>query len=315
MMGHNQGPPLDDVPEIPLGPKTGIYAEHMDPTKVNPTTGTNDIWHARAMGYTKDGEPWSAALTPQQHAFLDAETVKAVGRMNEKAVGGRTDWTPGEVQAAPWVTGKARGLKQQRPSLTDEEAMAEAIKSYPENFDKYTFNQTYELTPGVMTGHRPDIATGTQQLKEAYANDPRIQWTDPDKRDIINEALGIWQRPTQRATGLYTPPGGQPEVNPGFVARPVVGIESGGTGVRPRDLATMKGVQAFRASWTRREPGPARCRFCTPRQGKRAASTSRPDDDRRCRRAHARRADGSCKPRANHTASARSSTTAQADRC
>lgn len=247
MMGHNQGPPLDDVPKIPLGKKTGIYGGHMDPTAVNPTTGTNDIWHARAWGYTKDGKPWSDALTPQQHAFLDAETVKAVGRMNEQAVGGRTDWTPGEVQASPWVTGKARGLKQQRPSLSEEEAMAEAIKSYPDHFDKYTFNQTYELTPGVMTGHRPDIAQGTQQLKEAYANEPRRQWTDTNQRDIINDALGLYQRPTQRATGLYTPPGGQPEINPGFVARPMVGLEAGGAGVKPRDLAAMEKAQAFRA--------------------------------------------------------------------
>lgn len=246
MMGHNQGPPLDDVPKIPLGKKTGIYGGHMDPTAVDPTTGTNDIWHARAWGYTKDGKPWSDALTPQQHAFLDAETVKAVGRMNEQAAGGRTDWTPGEVQAAPWVVGKARGLMKQR-DLSYEEAVAEAIKSYPDYFNKYTFNQTYELTPGVMTGHRPDISGGTQELKRAYADNPRTQWTDANQRDVINDALGLYQRPTQRATGLYTPPGGQPEVNPGFVARPMVGLKSGGEGVKPRDLVAMEKAQAFRA--------------------------------------------------------------------
>ena len=79
----------DTDTSIPLGAKTGIYGQHLDPTRSSPTTGTNDIWHARAFNYrTPEGDPWDRALTPQQHAFMDAETVLAVDRANKAKLAG-----------------------------------------------------------------------------------------------------------------------------------------------------------------------------------------------------------------------------------
>ena len=72
-----------------------------------PTTGTNDIWHARGFGYTnKDGGTFSRALSAQEHRFLDYETMLAVARARDRNLGGRSDWKAGEIQAAPWVAGK-----------------------------------------------------------------------------------------------------------------------------------------------------------------------------------------------------------------
>jgi hypothetical protein len=51
--------------DIKQGPKTDIYQTNLDPNLPWSTTGTNDIWHARALGYTHaDGKPWGGDRTP-----------------------------------------------------------------------------------------------------------------------------------------------------------------------------------------------------------------------------------------------------------
>jgi hypothetical protein len=229
--------------EIKLGRKTGIYSRHMDPTMEDPATGTNDIWHARAWGY----ENPEGGMHAQQHAFMDAETVLAVDRANRKKLAGRSDWTPGEVQAAPWVFNKAKGLEEQF-GWAPEHAMAEAIKTYPQFFEKHTAYGTHEATPGVGTRHLPEIAEGSEATRRAFAEDPRSSWRDPTGRDIFYRALGMWTRPTTRATGVFEGPRGL-EINPAEVARPMVSF-AGKTGRReidPASRALMNAAEAARA--------------------------------------------------------------------
>jgi hypothetical protein len=240
--------------EIGLGRKTGIYGQHLDPTMEDPATGTNDIWHARLFGYTNPGTevPFNRFLSAQQHAFMDAETILAVQRANARKMGGRSDWTAGEIQAAPWVAGKARGLMEKYPGRfpTFELAMAEASKTYPDFFNKYAANATYEMTPGRMTGHHPALVDAPLSERMGFSTDPRAAWTNEEGRDIIYDALGMYQRPTQRATGVYQPPTGGPlENNPAFVARPMVGFtgKTGNREVDPSSAAMMSGAEAARA--------------------------------------------------------------------
>ena len=229
--------------DIPLGPKTGIYGDHLDPTAPSPTTGTNDIWHARGFGYTNTGgKEFSRALTAQEHRFLDYETILAMNRANEAGLDGRSDWTAAEVQAAPWVAGKGRKLAQTR-GLTEEEGIALASKTYPDHVDKYTAFGTHEATPGIMTGHLPELVGSDFATRADYA--ARAGWASPSGRDMVYDALGMNQRPVQSATGVYTPPGGELEVNPATVARPLVGVTNGG--VDPASRGMLDAAEAFRA--------------------------------------------------------------------
>lgn len=264
--------------EIPLGAKTGVYARHLDPTLEDPITGTNDIWHARSFGYAtpvKNAEgaitgskPWDRALTAQQHSFMDAETMLAVDRANQAKLGGRSDWTAGEIQAAPWVARKTQGLMEQF-GWPYEKARAEALKSYNEAFQKYTAYGTHEATPGMGVRHLPDVPTAPQAEREAFAA-PRT-WQGPEGRDVIYNALGMYQRPTLPATGVFQSAAGPLEINPAAAARPMVGF-SGKAGTReidPASRAMMTGGEAFRAYMDAQNMGA----FSTPIRGQKAGQS------------------------------------------
>lgn len=262
--------------EIPLGKKTGVYGQHLDPTSPHATTGTNDIWHARGFGYTNPGgEQFSRALTEQEHRFLDYETMLAVDRANAAKLGGRTDWQAHEIQAAPWVTGKGRGiaeglaanrvkaaeakaakmghnggppLDEMSPEPTPEE-LAEGIRrasmTYPDYRNKYTAQATSERIPYVHSGHLSDLVSGDNDLKLGYSMDPRASWTDEGGRDILYDALGAYQTPTMQATGVYTPPKGALETNPATVSKPFVGLTEGD--VDPASRRMLDIAEAIRA--------------------------------------------------------------------
>lgn len=253
---------------VPLGKKTRIYGQHLDPTVDPATTGTNDIWHARGFGFTnKDGKQFSRALSQQEHRFLDYETMLAVDRANRKGLNGRTDWTAGEIQAAPWVAGKGTALaelkfkkgKHYKPprghnggpplddpdidptQLTPEElewGLREAGKTYPDYADKYTAFAPYEQTPYVYGGHLEEVARGSDQLRQDYAL-ANNGWVDESGRDILFDDVGFYQRPTLEAQGVYSPPNGALEFNPAKVARPLVGLLPGGGGA---DVASRAGL-------------------------------------------------------------------------
>lgn len=254
LQGHNayeMGAPLDKVRtgqqattyreardagvDIPLGPKTGIYGMHLDPTSPYATTGTNDIWHARGFGYTDaDGGQFSRALTDQEHRFLDYETMLAVDRANAAKLAGRNDWTAHEIQAAPWVAGKGRSLAQQiagKGKDPTEAQLAEGLRragmTYPDFVPKYTANATYEIVPYSKSGHLEGIGAGDDAIRAEYSTQPGLSWMGNTDRDMIYDALGAYQSPTLSATGVYTPPGGGLEINRAFVAQPLVGLTEG----------------------------------------------------------------------------------------
>jgi hypothetical protein len=104
---------------------------------------------------------------------------------------------------------------------------------------------TYEQTPYVSGGHLQDLATGSEVDRLAYSADPRGSWADSEGRDAIYDALGMYQRPTQDATGVYQPPGGALELNPASVARPLVDLQGGA--VDPTSRGGMDLAEGLRA--------------------------------------------------------------------
>lgn len=233
-----QGLPFPNMPE---GNKTGIFRQHMDISALMGTTGTNDIWHARAFGYRdpKTGKPWDKALSTEHHAWLDYETMLAVDRANAKKLGGRTDWTPAEIQAAPWVAEKAKSLEK-RFKIPPEEAFSRASSTYPDYAPHYTADAPFEQVPGGNTG----LTTGTMTPAEWQAASRRV---DPGGLDPTFRHLGMNQREVVPATGAWREGPDKPaEYNPVDVAQPMIDWRGSGKN-REIHPGTQVGLEALAA--------------------------------------------------------------------
>lgn len=224
-----------------LGKKTGVYGQHLDPTVPYATTGTNDIWHARALGYLgKDGRPLSRAIQNSEHTFMDYETILAADRANATAAGGRTDWNGPRIQAAPWVGSKGEALAERSGGkMTREQGIAEAAKTYPDYAPKYTFSSTGEQIPGKSTGIRPGLIEASPAERQAFSD--AATWKDADGRDSIYGDAGMWVRKTQDGTGRYTNSEGVVERNPVEVGLPLVSFKPGDktASLQPHDRAML----------------------------------------------------------------------------
>ena len=140
-----------------LGDKTEEYATKVNPDQLNPpgATGVNDFRHARNFNYTEpSGAPQKGALGDAGHRFLDMETALAVDRANRANLGGRSDWTGEQLQAAPWVRQKALDIMSRNKNLTYEEAYDRANRTIADYFDRHTAFATHEDQPGAnVLGH------------------------------------------------------------------------------------------------------------------------------------------------------------------
>ena len=269
----------NDPSLIQLGPKTGEYKNLTNPNRPGPpgATGVNDFRNARNWGYTQaDGSPQTEALTAAQHFFIDRETALAVDRANKARLGGRENWTGDQLQAAPWVRQKAMSILEQRPAILQrhlddgvpegraaemayEEAFSEATKTIGDHFPKHEMYATHEAMPGPGTGHMPGSVDATQAERVAFAADPRGSWANaPGGRDAIysgqrlgDTGVAMRVRPTKPMQGMYQPPGGLLEVNPGEVARPLVAYNTDkATGLKslaPADRALVEPAESLRA--------------------------------------------------------------------
>jgi hypothetical protein len=286
----------NDPNELQLGQKTGMYAQKINPDQPMPpgATGVNDFRYARQWGYTEaNDDPQRGALTNAQHRFLDYETANAVARANKAGLGGRTDWTGEALQAAPWVRQKAESILEQRPAILQarldaglspeaaraaayEDAFQIANTTIGDYFPKHTAFGTHEAIPGADTGHLPGSVAASPEERAAYSADPRSTWANaPGGRDAVYSGLRAGDtgvsarvRPTVEMQGLYTPPGGAPEANPGFTARPLVGFDSGKVKTVPsgdralldageavRGYVDAQNAAAWHKPWTGGEPG------------------------------------------------------------
>lgn len=226
-----------DPADVYLGSKADPYSDTIDPTRRN--MWANDRWHGRATGFS---EKEIESMTDARHRFMDGETLAATARARARQMGGKANWMPSDLQELPWMTGKAEDLMRKR-KLSEQEAWAEAKKTYGPYFDKYTAFGTYEATPGPGIGHLPDLPTADYAERAAFAADPRSSWRDPTSmRDIIYDALGMWQRPTQEITGLF-----HGQTNPAQAARPLVSLtpEKEVAPISRSMLNTAEGLRAY----------------------------------------------------------------------
>jgi hypothetical protein len=253
---------MDTGAKIPLQQKTDVFANTLDPTRPMPSTGTNDIWQGRAFGYAQESE--SGGFSPQEHAFMDAETVLATDRANKRGAGGRSDWTPGEVQAAAWVAAKGRsdGLnfyesnknidpRTGKKVATKEEAIKKGIKdaarTFPDFFPKYTAYVTEESVPYAASGHMKGLEAAPEEVRQKYTD--AVSWRDEQGRDRLAADLGMFVRSSTKAVGIYHPPGGAvTEFNPAVPARPMVGFAgpSGNREVDPNSAALLDSIGAIK---------------------------------------------------------------------
>lgn len=227
MIGHNQGPP-------------------MKLERMKESTGVNDFRYGRTWEYTEpSGEPLKGALQQSQHKFIDYETTLMVDAANRHNLGGRSNWTGEQLQAAPWVRQKAEDFMSRRPSLTYEQAIDEATKTIADFAGKHTLSATHEARPGRGLGYLPELDKATDAEIENFSLDPRRSWAKaPGGRDAIYAGTGIPNiggasptgrtgfnmrvRPTIENQGMFTPEGMPTEFNRGEVARPMVGIQTTG---------------------------------------------------------------------------------------
>lgn len=97
---------------------------------------------------------------------------------------------------------------------------------------------TSERVPYVGSKHLSGVVGGDDVTRAMYSSDPRASWS-PEGRDIIIEALGGEQLPPVEATGFYTPPGGDLEINPATVTRPVVATAGGSVDPASRGMMDL----------------------------------------------------------------------------
>jgi hypothetical protein len=246
-----------------LGKKTGEYAKKINPDmadKVQGATGVNDFRHARELGFTEpDGSPRKGALGPAAHRYSDYETALATDRASKRQLGGFDEWTGEMAQAAPWVAQKADDLLKSRQKfymkraegmvgkgsnrppeeIAWELAFDDAKKTAADFFPKHTANATYESLPYSEAGHLSGLLRAPKFEQDAFALDPRNAWnTAPGGRDAIYGGMaagpveggfGMRVRPTVPAQGVWDGPQGT-EYNQAFVARPLVGFDTGKRG-------------------------------------------------------------------------------------
>ena len=248
----------NDPSEFMLGKKTGEYARRVNPAAKNETsaTGVNDFRHARNIGYTEvTGEAQRNGLGSSAHRFMDFETALAVDRANEGRLAGRDNWTGEQIQAAPWVAQKAGDLyergekaylkkakniikqegRNESPEVIGRElAFADANRTIGDFYGKHTAFATHESQPYVDAGHLPRLADATPEEKRAFAGRLDSKWDNaPGGRDAIyagtrldDTGYAVRTRPTTDMQGMYTPPNGAMEFNPGQVARPLVSFNA-----------------------------------------------------------------------------------------
>jgi hypothetical protein len=299
---------------IQLGKKTGKYAEVNNPYRtLSPyvdysgddaiqaaarrnslpegATGVNDFRWAQEWGWNggvledMTDKRFDATLGGTGHKFMDYETAKLIDTLNRRNVGGKSNWTGPQAQAAGWVNQKAdhlwersnkRYMKEAKHMLEMEgrnvskmdpaeiEAVArklnfsEANATVGDFMDEMAAQATYEAQPYRNSGHLPRSASAPYDERLAYMNDPLSSWDGADGRDVIYSGMQIGDNgpsmrvvDTKEMLGRYLPDDGGPvEYNPGRVARPLTSFDLNKgipKSLPADDAALLRGGEATRA--------------------------------------------------------------------
>lgn len=254
-----------DPSKIRLGKKTGPYGDAKDPT-IPPEAlykTANDIWHGRVMGY---GDDFSRGFTPQEHGFLTGENLVLANDAQRRGFGANVlpegyQWTPRSAQAATWGAQRLTQYKKEyeqavrkalregkRPPKppTDEQLLARASYGIDSAVPRYTANDTFEFVTGENTGHLAGLNRADEATRRAYTDamgDAYLRTPSGDMRDPIYDSFQMFQREALPTEGKYLNSAGVVESNPGFTARPLVGLQSSDLGTTASGKARRGGPQ------------------------------------------------------------------------
>jgi len=174
----------------------------------------HDIWDGRAWGYTDpDGKPITRGFTPVEHKWMDTQMDKVIDQLNKNKVGGKTDWTPGQAQAASWT-----GAKIDAGAVNPSNAAYSYAEALPEN---YAY-QSREAIPGKQAGHMKGIIDAPEDVRRAYDKEVTGILYDTQGRDKISQGVGLLTDEAIPTTGYF-----EGQFNPSMQSRVAVGRETG----------------------------------------------------------------------------------------
>jgi len=174
----------------------------------------HDIWDGRAWGYTDpDGKPITRGFTPVEHNWMDTQMNKVIDKLNKNKVGGKTDWTPGQAQAASWT-----GAKIDAGAVNPSNAAYSYAEALPEN---YAY-QSREAIPGKKAGHMKGIIDAPEDVRRAYDKEVTGILYDTEGRDKISQGVGLLTDEAIPTTGYF-----EGQFNPSMQSRVAVGRETG----------------------------------------------------------------------------------------
>lgn len=187
---------------------------------------TNDLWMARAFGYTRpDGSEWGEGLGRAQHRFMDKEIKHLVQKANEAELGGFNDWTAEKVQAAIWVAKKAE---------MEGTTVGKASEDFSHGLDNLTGNIRYEAYPSKSLDHMQEYGQSDQ-----YMDIVKSLTEDDAGRNIMALEAGALTRPGDRGYGIY-----EGETSPSASARILMAPKTGSAEIDEASMDLAKGIGA-----------------------------------------------------------------------
>jgi hypothetical protein len=220
-----------------IGLKIGPYAENI--AKGGGYAGTNmnrsvhDIWDGRNWGYQNlDGSAWDEGFSPTQHRWMDNQMDIAVEKANRIKLGGFDNWDERSLQAATWISGKAKH---------EGTSIAQAGRNYSDLMNKYYGQGSYESVAGKTTDHLQGMLSQPLDVRQEYMDDIASLLTDAKGRDELSLAFGLPTGKSFSAAGVFE--GG---VNPSVQTQVALGRATGGKSIDPASAAIMDAVESTR---------------------------------------------------------------------
>ena len=197
----------------------------IDPNKVQGVT--NDLWMMRSFGFKNaDGTKYSGTPTDAQYTFVEQETNRIADKLG---------WEPQQVQAAIWISEKAR------EEGTD---IATAAFDYSDALLNNKAQVSWESIPGRTGNHMPEIFDAPYEVQQEYHVAVSKAFLDENGHDLVAKELGIPTPGDFEAPGYFegkVSPGTQTEL---AMPREYTGPKYGA--VEPGALELMKTYAAIR---------------------------------------------------------------------
>ena len=209
------------------GRKTNnFYINLMREIEPNMVQGvTNDIWMMRSFGFKNtDGTPYSGTPTDAQYTFVEQETNRIADKLG---------WEPQQVQAAIWVTNKAK---------EDGTDIATAAFDYSDALLNNKAQISWESIPGATSNHMPEMFEAPYEVQLEYHVAASKVFLDRNGSDELAKDFGT---PT---TGDFEAPGYfEGKVSPGTQTELAIPREYTGPKYGAVDPAALQLMEAYAA--------------------------------------------------------------------